>query len=286
MKRCRETILSAIKGHGHYGILLPALVALALWAGCGGETSTAPSLLADPTAPLSGRLESEHFAFYFAAGDAVSAVQVEALERHYRGFARDFGVSIPWRIRYFKYFSRAHAEYHTDSGEDSFGEGGLFDIHTVRPDNVGMTIHLLAAQMGRPVDFFHVGLETACPGYYTNGHARFGTGRLHEQVGREIAMGRLREPRELLDNEAFDRASIQALAACQAGSFVRYLLDEYGTAPFKRLYGNVDRDDAVDMVEEKFAAAYGLAFERAVEDWEAFIRSQHAIPLTNHLDRR
>ncbi len=286
MKLCRETISSATRGCGRYGGLLPALAALALWAGCGGETPTAPDFPTDPATPLSGRLESEHFVFHFAAGDIVSVAQAENLEHHYRGFARDFGVSIPWRIRYFKYFSRAHAEYHTGSSEDGFGEGGFFDIHTVRPDNVRMIIHLLAAQMGRPVDFFRVGLATACPGYYTDGHARFGAGLLHEQTGREMAMGRLRESRALLDSEAFERVPIQALADCQAGSFVRYLLDQYGTASFKTLYSDVDRDDAVDAVEEKFAAVYGFAFEQAVEDWEAFIQSQHMFPFTNHLDRR
>ncbi|MEK7706100.1 MAG: hypothetical protein AAB426_14160 [Myxococcota bacterium] len=84
------------------------------------------------------------------------------------------------------------------------------------------------------------------------------------------ALGLAPDIRSLFGTTGFWRAA-PSRAYTVAGSFVGYLLREYGTAPLERVYGDGD-----------FARAYGTSLDRLIAQWESYV---DALP-TNARERR
>ena len=89
---------------------------------------------------------------------------------------------------------------------------------------------------------------------------------LHTWARALRALGRAPDMRTLLGASGF-WSQAPARAYVVAGSFVRYLLAQYGAAPLKQAYDDGD-----------FQEAYGKSLDTLARDWEAFI---DALPLTD-----
>jgi len=225
-------------------------------------------------APLDQRMESLHFIFYYAKGDTITEENIKEIETHFTGFCKDFDVSLSAKIDYYKYASREHKKFHTDRSGDSLAIlKPQNDIHTIYPTNVHEMVHILAQYFGNPPLFLSEGIAVAYPGYYTLGYARYGyikKRNLNERVKSLRKKGELIPLEQLLDVKIFmenggDRSYVPS------GSFVRYIIDKYGTGKFKDLYSTVKWDTSPGDFKKTFKQIYSIEFKKASEEWMKFV---------------
>jgi hypothetical protein len=75
----------------------------------------------------------------------------------------------------------------------------------------------------------------------------------------------------LLSSIDFFRVDAEITYPC-AGSFVRYLIDQYGLGPFKRYLASATFDDSAAVTVSRVQAAYDRPVTALWEEWLARIR--------------
>jgi len=228
------------------------------------------------TAPLDQRMETEHFIFYFARGDRIEDRHKRELEIHYMGLEKNFGVSIPGKIEYYKYYSGEHKKFHTETDGDGLAVcKPANDIHSIYPNNIHEMTHIFAAYLGNPNAFLLEGTATAFPGFYTLGYPRYGYKRprsLHKRVKQMRKRGTFIPLEDLLDNDTFWKYATDRSYG-PAGSFVRFLIDRYGIEKFRTLYSTVRYDISVQDFKRTFMQIYEMEFSKVSEQWLKFIEN-------------
>jgi hypothetical protein len=233
--------------------------------GCGGSP-TAPGA----TAALSERLESEHYVFAYAAGDRVDA---EWQEVFHRWATEALGVSPTQRITYNKYTSRAHmGQVVGVSNTNAYADGPRFAIHTLWPTDNHEVVHLYSYPWGMPVALFTEGLAVA---FQANPAAqdlvpKWNGTPIHELARRFRASGRLLPIGQLAATSGF-RQYDSSVTYPEAGSFVRFLIDQRGLDPIKRLFASVTADSGADTVRRQVETIYGTSLEELEREWLAFL---------------
>ena len=86
-----------------------------------------------------------------------------------------------------------------------------------------------------------------------------------------LEQGRVVPLKRLLTNWDF-RSYKSYPAYTAAGSFIKYLLAEYGPQKLSKLF-ELDKYSQRDMIEESFAAAYGREIDQVEENWRAALQS-------------
>lgn len=245
-----------------------ALAALGLIAwGCGGGSSgpTAPS--APDDTELSQTQLSPNYRFHFAPGDGVDAEREEAA---HTWVADLLGVASPGRIDYYKYRSLDHMLALTGKAGNGWAEPELRAVHSIYRWHIHEAVHVITVSLGRPSDFFNEGIAVALsvdplagklfPSY---------SGRsAHEDVR---ALGAARRPLAEIVTTAGFRAIEETVGYPEAGSFVRYLLDEHGAAPLHTLFAAGAREDSLATIRTAFRRAYGTSLADAEGTWLAFL---------------
>ncbi len=234
---------------------------------------------ADIAAFLGGRVETEHFVIHHATTPAVLAELPLLVADHELRLAQVAAVFGVWPSR------KIHS-YYFASAADKARWMGARDVEMAKPWRREIYLdhrafphgslrheiaHVVAAEFGDAI--FGVsarrllglpvlvnpglieGLAVAAdwPGSYDRSLTP------HQSVRAMVELGLTPSVDDLLSLRFFSFASARGYAT--AGSFLRYLLDTYGAAPVRALYGNGG----------DFAAAFGVGQDRLVAGWRAMI---------------
>jgi hypothetical protein len=244
-------------------------------AGCNSPAAPEP-------AQLTKRIETAHFVFLMSANDAVDTAWQEA----YHAWAVNaLQVTVTKPITYNKYLSRTHMGAVIGvSNTNAFADPDTsrMEMHTIWPTDNHEVVHLYSSAFGMTVSLFSEGLAVA---YQVNAPAGETTPKWSGVALDELArtfrqQGRLPSIVSIADNAAF-RAIDPNVAYPVSGSFVRYLIDTYGLASIKQLYGATRPTDSGDRVAAVFATVYGRSLADAERDWQARLTSPGNPPAAN-----
>lgn len=228
---------------------------------CGGSP-TGPST----ATPLSRSIETKAFLFRYADGDRVDAGWQQA---YHEWAVAALQVSVTRQIVYNKYTSRTHMGDLTGSyTTNAYADPATFEIHTLWPVDNHEVVHLYSSLFGRPVALWSEGLAVALQVNPVTGDmvARW-SGTSVDDLARQFrASDRLVPIASLLSTGDFRRFDPNVTYP-EAGSFVRYVLNEHGLEALKLLFGMGQPTDSAAVVRGQFEAVYRRPVEQVERDW-------------------
>ncbi|MDX1642865.1 MAG: hypothetical protein R3244_00760 [Thermoanaerobaculia bacterium] len=212
--------------------------------------------------------ESDTVVFHLVPGDAVDVDRNEALNAW---LADQLGVALPGKLQYYKYTSREHMYEltgHLANGR-AFPPG--LEVHSIFPFHSHETVHVFSYQAGAPSDFFNEGLAVALSadplaGDFTPTY----DGRTHVHDWARAQGGGLRPIAEIATTAAF-RDIPESDGYQQAGSFVAYLVEQYGAPLVMQFFSVSTRDDALATIRANFRAIFQRGLDEAEADWYGFL---------------
>ena len=245
--------------------LLPiAAGALFLLDSCDGT----PLSRSEISASLSVSVESEHYTFHHAPGDAVDP---EWQEVYHSWAVRELGISPP-EIHYYKYSNRSHLHDLTGMQGNAWADRASFSIHTLWPTDNHEVVHLYSSLFGSAPALFSEGFAVAHQVDPSAGDfvPKWSSVPLHSWSRRFQQEGRLIPIANLLETSDFRRFD-DAVTYPEAGSFVRHLIDSAGLEKMLELFRNGSPEQSGSEVRSVFRSIYGFSLEDAEESWTVFL---------------
>ncbi len=245
-------------------ILVTGLTALIFLAGCGQGANHAA-----PLDELTQTQQSAHFVFHYSSGDSVDAVRTEAF---YTWITAQLSITPSRTINYYKYSDVAQKRRLTGKIGNAFADTNTFSIHTILTWDDHETTHLIVSSLGTQAGLFEEGLAVAFEtDPYNNSFVAYWNGQpTHAWAKQFLQQGKLPDLTGILDNTNF-RAVDPMITYPTAGSFVGYLVAQYGTAKVLLLFPGASYTDAPAVNLARFQTVFGVSLVQAEQDWRAFL---------------
>jgi hypothetical protein len=240
-------------------------------ARCGGSPTGPSSNAGSPTAqalPLIA--ETPNYIFRASEGDTIDTAWQE---RYHAWATATLGVTERQKIAYNKYTSRTHMQSVIGVGNtNAWADPAAYAVHTIWPIDNHEVVHLLTSGWGSPVALVNEGLAVAfqidpardlIPRW--SGVALHDLTRQFRQQGRFVPLAGLIETASWRNQDA-------NVAYPESGSFMRWLIDEYGLDRVRALYARAaGPNEAAASVRAAFAAVYGQSLDELERAWLAFV---------------
>lgn len=212
-------------------------------AACGGESYTK-------------LFETEHFVYYAQEGPSLPCDgTAQWLERYYSANAKFLGVTLPPGEQ-IEYYLLESTEPLAQFGCEIEGTGGCTDgttIHSHLKVHAHEIVHANASLLGRPPQLFKEGLAEVL-GCWT-------TSEGPDDMSAPIEI--LVESGSFLDWSS----NSGAVAYHESASFVRYLIDRFGTSRFLSFYARAPERGDREEIDSVFQEEMGVALDDAFSDW-------------------
>lgn len=219
---------------------------------------TSPSLIQHS---LGGHRSTTHFEIYYSPGSTTSE-EIEFIagmhEFRFHQVTQLLQVDFPDRIVSYIYPDDRLKRRFIGTGNTNIAKPWRGEIHLTKDSWEGTLrhelVHIIAGEFGMPVikANYNIGLVE---GLATAIDGGFGNRTLHEYAAAMLRFGLVRDPERLVRPTGFATQS-SSISYVTMGSFCKYLIDQYGIAQFKQLYGGRSPE-----------TVYGLPYERLVGDW-------------------
>ena len=233
---------------------------------CGEESSPTDQ---DNSRQLNQRLNTEDITFFFAEGDSVNADYQQAFHEWAVPY---LGISMPRRLRYFKYFDNAHMREINGQPYGSWADVEGYAVHSVESQQGHEAIHCYSRVIGWPPDFFTEGIAVALDlNPYTGEEVPFFGAPVHTLRRTWLAEGTLYPLRDMVANDGF-WSGRWTQAYPQAGSFVQFLIAEFGLEVYKELFRGIDDFDSTETILNAFQIVYGMPLDEAESLWHDFLQ--------------
>ena len=212
---------------------------------------------------------------YFAeAGDTI---EIERQEAFNNWALAQLGLTLPQKVEYRKYTSRAAMGRYTGNGNtNGFAEPEQWRFHTIWPWDNHEVVHVYSAMLGRPSDFFNEGLAVSFQTDPARGDftVRFNGEQVHDACRQYLRSGRLPLPvSRYVTTGAFRDISDQVLSYRFAGSFVLHMTERFGVAGIILFFRTNNRDESLDTIRARLLSVYGVSLEDIEATWLAMLRS-------------
>ena len=245
-----------------------AIALIAMSEACGSSTS--PS---QPALPVTS--ETVSFRYHTSSGDTIDTNWQEIY--HSWAIAK-LGVQVPQKIDYYKYRTRQDMGDHTGKyNTNGFAEPAKFEIHTLWPTDNHEVVHIYTALIGRPSDFFNEGIAVAFQTNPATGdfESMFNGQPVHQACRQYLQLGTLALPLDrVVTTSDFRAISDEVLSYREAGSFMRFVLDTYGTDRVREFFRLSGRDDSLSTIKQRFGAAIGVSLDSAADAWTTMLKRQ------------
>jgi hypothetical protein len=249
-------------------LLTPISVAV---AGCGSSpTSPSPNgnAGASQSLPLVG--ETTNYMFRAAAGDTVNT---EWQENYHAWLEATLGQRARQKIVFNKYTSRNHMQSVIGVGNtNAWADPAGYVIHTIWPLDNHEVVHLLTSAWGSAGALVNEGMAVA----FQIDPARDLTPRwsgvaLHDLTRQFRQQGRFVPIAGLTETTSW-RSQDPNVAYPESGSFIRWLIDQYGLDRVRALYARLaGPNESAASVRAAFAAVYGQSLDDLERAWLAFV---------------
>lgn len=248
------------------GRLLILGIAAVFFVSCGDKSSsTGPSFT---SRPLNQRYDTADITFYYAEGDSVNAAYQQAFHEWAVPY---LGITLPQRLRYYKYFDNSHMQEITGQTYGSWADPERYAIHSVEEQQGHEAIHVYSSVIGWPSDFFTEGIACALDiNPFTGEEVPFFGAPVHTICRNWLSEGSLYPLQDIVANDGFwDRSWRQTYP--QAGSFTQFVIDEFGLETLKSLFRAIDDYDSTETILNAFESVVGIPLEEAERLWHAFL---------------
>lgn len=222
---------------------------------------------------LINHISGHHFDYYYSDSDP-DYIDTAWQEEYYDWLIDALELSEGITLEYYKYRDRAHLKRVTGENTNGFAEVGTTKFHTIWEIDNHECVHSIVTQLiGHPPALFNEGIAVAhqadyfkypefIPGW--NGQDFHSIAKTHYLAGELPSLNKL-----LVSNSSWEEDA--DLTYPVAGSFVRYLIDQYGIGKLKSFITSSDYDDGRESIKSDFSATYGITMEQAWNEWEVFV---------------
>lgn len=233
------------------------------------------------------KMETEHFVFYVPKGDKVNPAKQEDI---YKNITALFKIEPKEKIVYIKCKSREDVQKIT--GQAMFFAAAYTDPYPVntiisyRQWDDHELVHIIQGLISRSTVFFEEGLAKAhqSSSYLFNDPQ--GNFFLHSYVqNRIIEDGHYISITKMLTSKKFRaltkkggiRSLLRGVMYNEAGSFVRYLIDNYGRHEiFFQFLRLSNFSNSKTEIEEKFLKVYDLSIQEMEKQWLDFLKQNYS----------
>lgn len=243
---------------------------------CANETDTSNF----PRA-LTRQLSSEHFEYYISDSDYVDT---ELQEKYFNWLIEQLQVDFKNKIKYYKFRNRKHIYSYTGVVGNAFAEPDSNALFTIFSWDNHECVHLvfsnyerdrLSQYTGILPAFFSEGVAVAHQVYLKNGsfttRAYWNEKEVHEIAKDYYANGKLPKLNDLLESPTFWKME-DNISYPVAGSFTRYLIDEYGIDKFLSFTELSRHCDRHERIMNNFYGIYEEALDSIWLDWISYIQ--------------
>lgn len=217
---------------------------------------------------LSKHITSTHFNYFMSPDDYVDTVFQEYYINWLMG---ELNVQLTNKIDYYKFKNIDHIYELTGIYGNAHAYNGK--VYTIWPRDNHECVHVVTSSFfGFPRVLFTEGMAVAHQAYWINGVQiiNFNGEDFNLTSKKLLAEGTLPGVLHLINDKSF--RSINPLVTYPiSGSFVRYLIDEYGKGLMIDFYICSKWDDSDDKVQRDFESIYGLSLTTAWLNWREFI---------------
>jgi len=231
----------------------------------------------DPVISESDKLtvsfSSKHFAYFKSKSDP-DIIDTAWQENYYVWIVEQLNINVPEKIQYYKYRDQAHKLLLTGIAGNGFAEIGTYKFHTIWNVDNHECVHTIVTQIiGHPPALFNEGIAVAHQAdyfqypYFVPGW----NGQDFNKLAKEFKQnGNMPSLDKLLGTVTFWDFSSN-ITYPVAGSFVRFLIDQYGIIKMKSFISISGFYDTKDKIHNDFYNTYGKTIENAWDEWDDFI---------------
>jgi hypothetical protein len=246
----------------------PIVLAAAACSNSPGALSpTGPS---QATQTLPAVAETANYVFRASEGDTVYA---DVQESYHAWLTVALGEAPRQKIAYTKYLSRAHMQATIGVGNtNAWADPAAYAVHTIWPSDNHEVVHLLTSRWGSPVALVNEGLAVAFQVDPARDQIpRWSGTPLHDLTRQFRQQGRF-VPLDSVIETASWRGQDPNVAYPESGSFMRWLIDQYGIDRVRNLYARASGpNEAAGGVRSAFATVYGQSFDDLARAWLDFL---------------
>ena len=99
--------------------------------------------------------------------------------------------------------------------------------------------------------------------------------QVHQACQQYLQMGTLVVPLDrVVQTTDFPAICNQVLSYREAGSFMRFAMDNYGTDRVLEFFRISGRDDSLATIKQRFATAVGVSFDTAGTEWTTMLKDR------------
>ena len=218
---------------------------------------------------LPERIETDNVVFHFEPTDTVWP---DWQQRFHESVTAQLGVSLPGKLLYFKYKSRDHIKAVTGRETNGFAEPANLAVHSIFPADGHEAIHVYSALVGRPSDFFNEGVAVALNsdpdssaraplwnGMHVHAHVQ-----MLRRTRRFVPLDGILSTGDFRDVDEWRGYG-------EAGSFVLFLVEEYGLPRLLEFFRSETRGASQDQIEANVRTVWGVALPDLQRQWLAVV---------------
>ena len=210
--------------------------------------------------------ETPHYILRGSSGDTINAMWQEM----YHDWATaTLGVTPLRKITFNKYTSRSHMQAVVGVGNtNAYADRNAYAIHTIWPTDNHEVVHLFTSTWGDPTALVNEGVAVAFQVDPSRDLTpRWSGTALHDLTRQFRQQGRL-VPLATLAETVSWRNQDPNVAYPESGSFMRWLIDDYGLDRVRALYARaVGPNEPAAGVRASFAAVYGRSLDELEAAW-------------------
>ncbi len=222
---------------------------------------------------LTVTFSSKHFAYFQSESD-VDILDTVWQEKYYEWMVEQLDIIVPEKIQYYKYRDKAHKERLTGTYGNGIAEIGTYKFHTIWKMDNHECVHVVVTQLiGHPPALFNEGIAVAHSASYFihpdfipcwNNQDFNILSKYYKQNGSMPSLDKLLGTKTFWDYDSNITYPI-------AGSFILFLIDQYGIIKMKSFISTSGFYDTKDKIHNDFYDTYGKTIESAWAEWDYFI---------------
>lgn len=231
---------------------------------------------------LGGVYESEHFVLHFPAGNSWFrnniAILAEDHEFRFSQLSQELATIVPYKIHSYLYATNSQKRRLMGADKVQIAKPWLGEIHLTKPDYGAEVVkhelaHIFAANFAsgplRIPAFLgflpHMGLVEGLAVAVESSRGRLS---LHQWSATLMKLDKLPNIASVLGPAGYF-STYGATAYTTAGSFLRFLIDQYGIESVQRVYNSGD-----------FNGAFGKSLETLTSQWTEWISDPNRVPIS------
>lgn len=224
---------------------------------------------------LTESISTKHFDYFYSKSDQVF-IDTTWQELYFEWLVIQLDVTVEQKLQYYKYRDNEHIKLLTGKSGNGFAEVGTYKFHTICFIDSHECVHIVVSQLiGHPPALFNEGIAVAHQSYFYS-YPDFTPGWNGEdfnQIAKDhYQSGNLPSLDELLGVYTYwDYSS--GITYPVSGSFVRYLIDNYGIEKMKSLISISDFHDTKEKIHGNFYEIYEFTIEDAWSEWNEYIEN-------------